>query len=55
MCNTVNAIYVVVVLDKENGPYVYSDFDDVASAIDCASEAMVETWYKAIVRRVCLE
>ena len=55
MCNMFNAIYVVVVLDKENGPYVYSDYAYEQDAYHSSSEAIVETGFKAIVRRVCLK
>ena len=46
-------LYVIIVLDPEEGPYVASDNTCTGDAFQTASEVSYETGHRAIVR--CIE
>lgn len=48
-------LYVIIVLDSEDGPYVYSDCDCDGEAGCIASEAANETGYVTLVKRIDLD
>lgn len=48
-------LYVVIVLDKETGPYVWTDSLESAYAHYAATEATHETGLKAVVKTVQIE
>jgi len=45
-------LYLVVLLDKDVGPYVWTDTSELGYAYHAASEAMRETGFKAIVKTI---
>jgi len=48
-------LYVVIVLDKETGPYIWTDSLESAYANYVAAEATHETGFRAIVKAVEIE
>lgn len=45
-------LHLVVILDKDVGPYVWTDSTELGYAYHAASEAMRETGFKAIVKTI---
>jgi hypothetical protein len=45
-------LHIIIVLDTDRGPYVWSDNDCLGEANISAYEAMQETGFKAIVKTI---